>query len=82
MIAFTLREAAMADALIARLTLPMHAPSLGGVESLIVRPARSTHLGMTAAERTAAGISDTLIRVSVGLEDVDDLLADFAQALA
>ena len=81
MISFTLHDAAMADALISRLTLPVHAPSLGGVESLIVRPARSTHLGMTAAERAAAGISDTLIRVSVGLEDVDDLLADFSHAL-
>ena len=82
MVAFTLRDTTLADALIARLTLPVHAPSLGGVESLIVRPARSTHLGMTAAERAAAGISDTLIRLSVGLEDVDDLCADFLQALA
>ncbi|MDG1484098.1 MAG: PLP-dependent transferase [Myxococcota bacterium] len=82
MIAFTLKDPALGDRLIERLTLPVHAPSLGGVESLIVRPATSTHLGMTPQERAAAGISDGLIRVSVGLEDTGDLLADFAQALA
>jgi cystathionine beta-lyase/cystathionine gamma-synthase len=81
MVSFILKDPAMADRLIGRLTLPIHAPSLGGVESLIVRPATSTHVGMTPAERAAAGISDALIRVSVGLEDTGDLIADFEAGL-
>ncbi|ALS34259.1 cystathionine gamma-synthase [Pseudoalteromonas translucida KMM 520] len=53
------------------------AESLGGVESLICHPATMTHAGMEAEARLAAGVGDTLIRVSVGIEDVADLLADF-----
>jgi len=64
-----------------QLELFAQAPSLGGVESLITRPASTSHLGMTAAERAAAGIQDGLIRVAVGLEDVEDLKADLSQAL-
>jgi cystathionine beta-lyase/cystathionine gamma-synthase len=81
MVAFTLHESAVVDRMLAALTLPVHAPSLGGVESLIVRPARSTHLGMSPEERAAAGITDELVRVSVGIEDPVDLLDDFAAAL-
>ncbi len=54
--------------------------SLGGVESLITRPATTTHVGMTATQREAAGISDGTVRLSVGIEDQTDLLADFARA--
>jgi len=64
-----------------RLTLPAHAASLGGTESLIVRPAAATHGGVDPEERARSGISDGLIRLSVGLEDVDDLLADLENAL-
>jgi len=53
------------------------AESLGGVESLICHPATMTHAGMEANARLAAGVGDTLIRVSVGIEDIDDLLGDF-----
>lgn len=53
------------------------AESLGGVESLICHPATMTHAGIEAEARLAAGVGDTLIRVSVGIEDVADLLADF-----
>lgn len=58
------------------------AQSMGGVESLICHPATMTHSGITAEARKTAGISDQLLRISVGLEDVNDLLADLEQALA
>ncbi|MBN9414608.1 cystathionine beta-lyase [bacterium SCN 62-11] len=64
-----------------RLRLPLQAPSLGGVESLITRPAVTSHAGMTAEQRAAAGIRDGLVRFSVGLEDFEDLRQDFEQAL-
>ncbi|MBS0458406.1 MAG: cystathionine gamma-synthase [Proteobacteria bacterium] len=58
------------------------AESLGGVESLIAHPATMTHAAMSAAARAVAGISDGLLRLSVGIENADDLLADLAAALA
>ena len=57
------------------------AESLGGVESLIAHPASMTHAAMAPEARRAAGISDTLLRLSVGIEDGDDLLLDVARAL-
>jgi cystathionine gamma-lyase len=57
------------------------AESLGGVESLIEHPAIMTHASIPKEKREALGISDTLIRLSVGVEDVDDLIADLEQAL-
>ena len=57
------------------------AESLGGVESLVDHPAIMTHASVPAEERAALGISDTLIRLSVGIEAVDDLVADLDQAL-
>jgi cystathionine gamma-synthase/cystathionine gamma-lyase/cystathionine beta-lyase len=71
-----------ARALVAALRLPTYAPSLGGPETLIVRPAGSSHLSMSPAERAAAGISEGLLRVSVGLEAEADLLEDFRSGLA
>ena len=65
-----------------RVELPAVGPSLGGVETLVTRPASTSHAAMTADERAAVGVSDALVRVSVGLEGVDDLLADFDRALA
>jgi cystathionine beta-lyase/cystathionine gamma-synthase len=62
-------------------TLPISAPSLGGVESLITRPAITSHSGMSPEDRQALGISDTLIRVSVGIEATEDIIEDFNQAL-
>ena len=64
------------------LRFPAYAVSLGGVESLICRPATMTHEAMTPEARQNAGISDELLRLSVGIEDVADLLADLDQALA
>lgn len=58
------------------------AVSLGGIETLIQHPASMTHAGMTPEQRHAAGITDGLVRLSVGCEDPEDLLADLDQALA
>ncbi|MDH4029361.1 MAG: PLP-dependent aspartate aminotransferase family protein [Chromatiales bacterium] len=58
------------------------AESLGGVESLIDHPAIMTHASVAAEQRAALGISDNLIRLSVGIEDLDDLIGDLEQALA
>ncbi|MBZ0114376.1 MAG: PLP-dependent aspartate aminotransferase family protein [Thermoanaerobaculia bacterium] len=64
-----------------RLTLPASAPSLGGVESLVTRPSTTSHAGMERRLRESLGISDTLVRLSVGLEATEDLIQDFEQAL-
>lgn len=64
------------------LAIPALAPSLGGVETLITRPALTSHSAVPPEERRAAGIVDALVRVSVGIEAADDLVADFGQALA
>jgi cystathionine beta-lyase/cystathionine gamma-synthase len=70
-----------AERLIERVTIPICAPSLGGVETLITRPATTSHSGMSPAERARAGIGDGLVRLSVGLESSEDLIEDFDQAL-
>ena len=57
------------------------AVSLGGVETLIQHPASMTHAGMSPEARKQAGITDELVRFSVGIEDVDDLITDLSQAL-
>jgi cystathionine beta-lyase/cystathionine gamma-synthase len=71
-----------ADGLFEALRLPYVAPSLGGVESLITRPAITSHAGMRPEDRERIGITDDLIRVSCGVEAAEDLVADFDQALA
>ena len=70
-----------ADRFIQNTTLPISAPSLGGVESLITRPALTSHSGMSPEDRQATGISDTLIRLSVGIEATEDIIEDLDQAL-
>ena len=65
-----------------RLRVLSLAESLGGVETLISHPASMTHASVPAEERARIGIGDGLVRASIGLEDVDDLLADLEQALA
>ena len=57
------------------------AESLGGVESLISHPATMTHASVPAERRAAIGITDGLVRISAGIEDLDDLKADLTQAL-
>jgi len=63
------------------LTLFTLAQSLGGVESLISHPQTMTHAGMDEAARREAGIRDSLVRISVGIEDIEDILADLAHGL-
>lgn len=62
--------------------LAVLAVSLGGVETLIQHPASMTHSKLPHAERLEAGITDGLVRLSVGIEDVEDILGDLDQALA
>jgi cystathionine beta-lyase/cystathionine gamma-synthase len=63
-------------------TLPIIAPSLGGVQTLLTRPAATSHAGLSREERLRLGISDNMIRMSVGIEATEDILEDFEQALA
>ena len=74
--------AATAAAVVDRLRLFTLAPSLGGVESLVTQPCTTTHHGLTPEERQRRGISDAMIRLSIGLEDPAELIADLEQALA
>ncbi len=74
--------ASAAKRLLERLTIPIVAPSLGGVETLITLPATTSHAGLSPEERNRLGIGDNLIRLSIGIENTEDLLADFEQALA
>ena len=71
-----------AEALLKALEIPLRAPSLGGVESLVTLPAKTSHAGLSKSQREEMGVSDRLIRVSVGIEHIDDLIADFERALA
>jgi cystathionine beta-lyase/cystathionine gamma-synthase len=61
--------------------LPIIAPSLGGVETLVTRPATTSHSGMSREDRARLGITDSLIRVSVGIEATEEIIEDFEQAL-
>ena len=70
-----------ADRFLQRLQLVTHAPSLGGVDTLVSEPRFTSHSKMTAEERAAIGIPDGFLRFSIGLEAVDDLIADLTQAL-
>lgn len=70
-----------AERFIKRMTLPVCAPSLGGVETLVTRPCTTSHSGMAREERLKLGITDTLIRLSVGIESADDLTEDMDRAL-
>jgi cystathionine beta-lyase/cystathionine gamma-synthase len=82
MISFELKgDLEAAQRFMGRVTLPINAPSLGGVETLMSRPSRTSHSGMSPADRQQLGISDKLIRLSVGIEATEDLIQDFAQAL-
>jgi cystathionine beta-lyase/cystathionine gamma-synthase len=82
MISFEVKgDVEAAQRFMSRTRLPINAPSLGGVETLMTRPSRTSHSGMSVADRQRLGISDRLIRLSVGIEATEDLIQDFAQAL-
>jgi cystathionine beta-lyase/cystathionine gamma-synthase len=63
------------------LRIARNAVSLGGVETLVCHPKTTTHSGFTEEEFAVAGVTDGLVRISIGIEDWRDLIADFEQAL-
>ncbi|MBV1925450.1 MAG: cystathionine gamma-synthase [Dokdonia sp.] len=83
MISFTTKEDSLAGAVsvVEKFKIFTLAESLGGVESLAGHPASMTHASIPKAEREKTGVKDSLIRLSVGIEDIDDLIADIDQAL-
>lgn len=81
MLSFELHDSTQMDRFLSRLYLILPALSLGGVESLVCVPSRTSHRTMLPEERLRAGITDNLIRLSVGIEDIEDLIADLTHAL-
>ena len=81
MVSFDVGTLDRAKAVLEQVRVFALAESLGGVESLISHPATMTHASVPAERRAALGVTDSLIRVSVGIEDIDDLKADLEQAL-
>lgn len=82
MLSFELHDGVeAADRMISRMNVALHAPSLGGVETLVSRPAALSHAGLTDEQRRNIGISPGLVRLSVGIEGIADLVEDFRQAL-
>lgn len=83
MVSFTLKNDSIEEAIRVMESFEIFSlgESLGGVESLCTHPATMTHAAIPKAEREARGLTDTLIRLSVGIEDIDDLIADLAQAI-
>lgn len=71
-----------AERVLRRLRVATHAPSLGGVETLVSEPRLTSYAGMTAKERQDLGVPDGFVRVSVGIEDIEDILDDFDRALS
>jgi cystathionine beta-lyase len=80
-LSFELANYGLTKKLLEGVTLAAFAVSLGGVESILSYPAKMSHAAMPPAERAARGISDTLVRLSVGLEDADDLIAELERLL-
>jgi cystathionine beta-lyase/cystathionine gamma-synthase len=70
-----------ADRFVRKLRLIRHAPSLGGVDSLVSEPRYNSHAHLSSEERARMGIPDGFLRLSIGIEDADDLIADIEQAL-
>jgi cystathionine gamma-lyase / homocysteine desulfhydrase len=81
MVSFDVGSAEAADKLLAKIHYFTLAESLGAVESLISVPARMTHASIPQERRAELGITDGLVRISVGIEDVEDLIEDLQQAL-
>ena len=82
MLSFVVDQPELVDQVLRRVQLIRFAESLGGVESLITLPAVQTHAAIPIALRIRLGISDCLLRLSVGIEDVDDIIHDLDQALS
>ncbi|WP_096225652.1 cystathionine beta-lyase [Geobacillus sp. FJAT-46040] len=81
-LSFRLADEEAARTFVQNVRLPVFAVSLGAVESILSHPAKMSHAAMPKEERLRRGITDGLLRLSVGLEDVNDLIADFEQALS
>jgi cystathionine beta-lyase/cystathionine gamma-synthase len=81
LVSFDVGSLEAAKKVLSRVRLCSLGESLGGVETLISHPATMTHAGYTQAERDALGIGDGMVRISVGCEDVEDLIADLERAL-
>jgi cystathionine gamma-synthase len=81
MISFALRDGVAVAPILSRIRLIAYAESLGGVESLMTYPVQQTHVDIPAEVRDRLGVSDRLLRLSVGIEDVNDLIDDLARAL-
>ncbi len=81
MISFDLGSLGSASAFLKRVRLCALAESLGGVETIITHPATMTHAAIPPEQRQKIGVTDGLVRISVGIEDVEDILADLEQAL-
>ncbi|WP_286886170.1 trans-sulfuration enzyme family protein [Aneurinibacillus sp. UBA3580] len=79
-ISFSLRNVEQVESFLNQITLPAIAVSLGAVESIVTYPARMSHASIPEAKRKQMGVTDTLLRLSVGLEEPDDLIHDFEQA--
>jgi cystathionine beta-lyase len=82
MLSFELAEASKTDAFLDKIGLITPALSLGGVETIICQPTKTSHIKMPREERIKQGITDGLLRLSVGIENVEDLLADLNQAIS
>jgi cystathionine beta-lyase/cystathionine gamma-synthase len=80
-LSFEVADRAAAASVLAQLRIARVATSLGGPETLVCHPATSTHASLTPDEQASAGVTQGLLRVSVGLEDVADIVADFDRAL-
>jgi cystathionine beta-lyase/cystathionine gamma-synthase len=83
MLSFTLKDDSLVKAKLMMESVKLFslAESLGGVESLINHPASMTHASIPKEEREANGLTDTLMRLSIGIEDAEDLIEDLEQAL-
>ena len=81
MFAFELAPSVVLEQFVERLRMILMVSTLGDIYTMVSIPALASHRGLTPDERAARGISDQLIRVSIGIEAVDDIIADFAHAL-
>jgi len=81
MISFNVKDKLIVERVLEKVQLVIFAESLGGVESLITYPAVQTHSAIPEEMRQMIGVTDTLLRLSVGIEDAEDIIADLEQAL-
>ena len=82
MVSFKITDESKVGPFLEQLKLFTYAESLGGVESLITYPTTQTHADIPEAERLAYGLTPDLLRLSIGIEDADDLAADLTQGLS